>query len=125
MNCTAINWLLDTGTFAVVSLMIGQVVEKADCYGYKASTSDQSVGGDGDSNLTTAVVDYLRAENDSFLAGVSAATPSEGGSKNEYVAQCQIETAFAVTLVVGFYQVALHTILITFYTGLYVSCTDC
>jgi hypothetical protein len=75
------------GTFAVVSLMVGQVVEKADCYGPQSSSV----------NETDEMLDVF--DDDNFTVS------SDDGRFTEDTARCQLGAAVAVTFVVGIYQV--------------------
>jgi len=69
--------------------MIGQVVEKADCYSPPSSYQ----------NETVFVVGLDHNQSDTTFS------PS-GGRMTDYTAQCQLGAAVAVTFLVGIYQVS-------------------
>ncbi len=76
-----------SGTFAVVSLMVGAVVDSAGCGG----------GDSGDTGTTIATTDAT-----TIGMNTTTETPSEGFSDEDW---CRIRSACAVTLMAGIIQV--------------------
>jgi hypothetical protein len=85
---------ISIGTFAVVSLMIGKVVEQSDCVDLESQTQSNGTFNSGNYSMT--------ADN------LSTTEAPFGGGLSDYQ-KCQIGVAMSVSFMVGLFQVSYCT----------------